>query len=54
MSGWPLQFVFFFLIVYLLAALDLHCCVRALSSCSEQRLLLAVGGAGFSLWWLLL
>ena len=30
-------------IIYLLAALELHCCVRVLSSCSEQRLLLAEG-----------
>ena len=31
---------FFFLIYLFLAALGLHCCVRAFSSCGEQGLLL--------------
>ena len=39
--GLPLLFLFFFKFIYLfLAVLDLHCCVRVFSSCSEQRLLL--------------
>jgi hypothetical protein len=43
--------IFFFF----LAALGLHCCVRAFSSCGEQRLLfIARHRAGFSLQWLLL
>ena len=32
-------FLFFFLSFFLLAALGLHCCARAFSSCSKQGLL---------------
>ena len=39
---------------FFLATLGLHCCVRAFSSCSEQRLLfIARHHTGFSLLWLL-
>ena len=45
-SGLPFPLLFFFLnlfiICLILAALGLHCCLRALSSCGEQGLLFAV------------
>ena len=47
--------LFFFLIIFLnlfLAALGLHCCMRAFSSCSKQGLP-SLRCAGFSLQWLL-
>ena len=49
------QFFFFInLFIYLfLAALGLHCCALAFSSCSERGLLFVVVH-GFSLWWLLI
>ena len=42
-------FIYLFIYLLFLAALGLHCCAWAFSSCGEQGLL-----AGFSLWWLLL
>ena len=41
-----LKFFYLFIVkklfIYLLAALGLHCCVQAFSSCGEQGLLFAV------------
>ena len=40
-----LEILAFYLFIYLLAALDLRCCMRAVSSCSERGLLfIAVRG----------
>ena len=55
---WCCQSFFFFnkfiYFIYLfLAALGLHCCARAFSSCGKRGLLF-VAVRGFSLWWLLL
>ena len=33
------MYLFIYLFIYLLAVLDLHCCVWAFSSCGEQGLL---------------
>ena len=44
---------FFYKFILFLAALGLHCCARAFSSCGERVLLFAVC-VGFSLRWLLL
>ena len=45
-------FKFIYCIYLCLAALGLHCCTRAVSSCGKWGLLLRY--TGFSLWWLLL
>ena len=38
-GGLLILFFFFNKFIYLLAALDLHCCAQAFSSCGEQGLL---------------
>ena len=42
MEGSPVFFFFFFFIYLFLAALGLHCCAQAFSSCGEQGLLFIV------------
>ena len=37
-----LSYLFIYVFIYLLAALGLHCCLRAFSSCSERGLLFIV------------
>ena len=37
-----LFYLFIYVFIYLLAALGLHCCLRAFSSCSERGLLFIV------------
>ena len=38
MSEWEMSFFGFFVYLFILAALGLHCCTQALSSCGEQGL----------------